>query len=155
MEITPRFVDLLAIYRAELLERVVPFWLTYAIDRQNGGILTCISDEGRVLSPDKYMWSQLRAIWTFSALYNKIEPRPEWLDAARHIFNFVKKHGRDEQGQWVFCVNKEGQILQGATSIYADGFAIYGLTEFARASGDPEAIDHGPTQFRAYPKTSD
>ncbi|MCL4298102.1 MAG: AGE family epimerase/isomerase [Anaerolineae bacterium] len=141
MQITPRFVDLLAIYRAELLERVVPFWLTHAIDRRNGGLLTCISDEGQVLSTDKYMWSQLRAIWTFSALYNKIEPRPEWLDAARHIFDFVKRVGRDEQGRWVFCVSQNGDVLQGATSIYADGFAIYGLTEFARASGDPEAID--------------
>jgi N-acylglucosamine 2-epimerase len=141
MRITPRFVDLLALYRAELLERVVPFWLTHAIDWPNGGILTCISDEGQVLSTDKYMWSQLRAIWTFSALYNRIEPKPEWLDVARHIFDFAKKYGRDEQGQWVFCVNQAGQILQGATSIYADGFAIYGLTEFARATGDPEAID--------------
>jgi N-acylglucosamine 2-epimerase len=141
MHITPRFVDLLAIYRAELLERVVPFWLSHAIDWQNGGILTCISDEGQVLSTDKYMWSQLRAIWTFSALYNKIEPKQEWLDVARHIFDFAKKYGRDEQGQWVFCVSNEGRILQGATSIYADGFAIYGLTEFARATGDPEAID--------------
>lgn len=141
MHITPRFVDLLAIYQAELLERVVPFWLTHAIDWPNGGILTCISDEGQVLSTDKYMWSQLRAIWTFSALYNRIEPKPEWLDVARHIFDFAKKYGRDEQGQWVFCVNQAGQILQGATSIYADGFAIYGLTEFARTTGDPEAID--------------
>jgi len=140
MQINPRFVDLLAIYRAELLERVVPFWLEHAIDWQNGGILTCISDEGQILSEDKYMWSQLRAIWTFSALYNKIERRQEWLDVAWHIFNFVKKYGRDEQGQWVFCVNKDGEILQGATSIYADGFAIYGLTELARATNDQEVI---------------
>ncbi len=140
MQINPRFVDLLAIYRAELLERVVPFWLEHAIDWQNGGILTCISDEGKVLSEDKYMWSQLRAIWTFSALYNRIERKQEWLDVARHIFSFVKKHGCDEQGQWVFCVNKDGGILQGATSIYADGFAIYGLTELARATGDQEVI---------------
>ncbi|MBE7473311.1 MAG: AGE family epimerase/isomerase [Anaerolineales bacterium] len=141
MRITPRFVDLLALYRAELLERVVPFWLTHAIDWPNGGILTCISDDGQVLSTDKYMWSQLRAIWTFSALYNRIEARQEWLDVARHIFDFAKKYGRDEQGQWVFCVNQAGQILQGATSIYADGFAMYGLTEFARATGDSAAID--------------
>jgi len=140
MQINPRFVDLLAIYRAELLERVVPFWLDHAIDWQNGGILTCISDEGKVLSEDKYMWSQLRAIWTFSALYNKIERKQEWLDVARHIFNFVRKYGRDEKGQWVFCVSKEGEILHGATSIYADGFAIYGLTELARATGDQEVI---------------
>lgn len=141
MHISPRFVDLLAIYRAELLERVVPFWLEHAIDWQNGGILTCIADDGQVLSQDKYMWSQLRAIWTFSALYNKIEPRPEWLDVARHIFAFVKKYGRDDQGRWVFAVDKKGEILEGATSIYADGFAIYGLTELARATGDRAVID--------------
>ena len=140
MKIKTRFVDLLAIYRAELLERSIPFWLKHAIDRQNGGILTCISDEGQVLSTDKYMWSQLRAIWTFAALYNRIEARPEWLDVARHIFEFVKKYGRDEVGQWVFAVDKTGRTLQGATSIYADGFAIYGLTELARATGDQGAI---------------
>ncbi|HID65013.1 MAG TPA: hypothetical protein EYP49_20025 [Anaerolineae bacterium] len=141
MQIITRFVDLLAIYRAELLERVIPFWLDHAIDWHNGGILTCISDEGQVLSEDKYMWSQLRAIWTFSALYNKIERRQEWLNVARHIFDFVKKYGRDEKGQWVFCVSKEGEVLQGAISIYADGFAIYGLTELARATGDQEVIN--------------
>ena len=141
MQITPRFVDLLAIYRAELLERVVPFWLEHAIDWQYGGLLTCISDEGQVLSRDKYMWSQLRAIWTFSALYNRIEPRQEWLDVARHIFEFVRKYGRDDQGRWVFAVNKNGEILEGAISIYADGFAIYGLTELARAIGEQDVID--------------
>ncbi len=140
MRIDARFVDLLAIYRAELLERVVPFWLKHAIDREHGGILTCISDEGQVLSEDKYMWSQLRAIWTFSALYNYIEPREEWLEVARHIFDFVKRYGRDEQGRWVFAVDRDGRILKGATSIYADGFAIYGLTELARATDDQEAI---------------
>jgi N-acylglucosamine 2-epimerase len=141
MQITPRFVDLLAIYRAELLERVVPFWLEHAIDWQHGGILTCISDEGKVHSEDKYMWSQLRAIWTFSALYRRIERKQEWLDVAWHIFNFVKECGRDEEGRWVFCVNKDGEILEGATSIFADGFAIYGLTELARATDDQEVID--------------
>ncbi len=141
MLISPRFVDLLAIYRAELLERVVPFWLEHAIDRDNGGILTCLADDGQVLSHDKYMWSQLRAIWTFAAMYNKIEPRQEWLDVARHIFAFVKKYGRDDQGRWLFAVDKKGEILQGATSIYTDGFAIYSFTELARATGDREVID--------------
>ena len=35
---------------------------------------------------------------------------------------------------------KTGNSLQGATSIYADGFAIYGFTAFARAGGNPAAI---------------
>jgi len=141
MNIYARFPDLLAIYRAELLERTVPFWLDHAIDREYGGILTCIGDDGQILSADKYMWSQLRAVWTFSALYNRIEPRPEWLDVARGIFEFAAEHGRDEEGRWVFAVDREGNVREGATSIYADGFAIYGFTEFARATGDARAID--------------
>ena len=141
MNISVRFADLLAIYRAELLERTVPFWLNHALDWQRGGICTCIADTGEIFSTDKYMWSQLRAIWTFSALYNQIDARPEWLDAARHIFQFAQQYGRDPQGRWVFAVDAQGNVLQGATSIYADGFAIYGLTEFARATGSQEAID--------------
>ncbi len=141
MRIEARFVDLLAIYRAELLERVVPFWLEHAIDWQHGGILTCIADDGTVLSTDKYLWSQLRAIWTFSALYNRIERRPEWLDVARHIYDFARQHGRDEQGRWAFAVDEAGNVLEGATSIFTDGFAIYGLTELARATGDQTVID--------------
>jgi len=127
-------------YRAELLESVVPFWERHAVDDASGGINTCIADDGSVISRDKYMWSQLRAVWTFSALYNRIEPRPEWTDIARGIYEFCAAHGRDEEGRWVFCTSPEGEIKEGATSIYADGFAIIGLSEFARATDDEGAI---------------
>ena len=136
------FTEYHQLYRAELLERTIPFWLKYGLDWTHGGICTCISDEGKVLSGDKYVWSQLRAIWTFSALYNKIERRPGYLDAATHIFNFIKDFGRNERGEWYFCLNENGQpLFDGATSIYCDGFTIYGFTEFARATGNEEAIN--------------
>lgn len=135
------FRDLHQFYRAHLLEDVAPFWLKHAVDRTNGGLYTCIEDDGTILSEDKYLWSQCRAIWTFSALYNRIERRDEWLDLARHIYEFVSRHGRDDQGRWIFAVDKSGKPLQGATSIYADGFAMYGLTELARATGDEQVIE--------------
>ncbi|MBI4789961.1 MAG: AGE family epimerase/isomerase [Chloroflexi bacterium] len=134
------FTTLLEQYRSELLDRTIPFWLKYGLDWKNGGINTGIADEGEVLSTDKYMWSQLRAIFTFSALYNRIERRKEWLDVAEQIFDFTKRCGRDEDGCWVFLVDKDGKQLQGATSIYADAFAIYGFTELAKATGNPEAV---------------
>ncbi len=136
------FKALYQLYRAELLERTIPFWLKYGLDWAYGGICTCISDEGEVLSGDKYVWSQLRAIWTFSALYNKVERKPEYLEAATHIFNFIKDCGRNERGEWYFCLDENGRpLFNGATSIYCDGFAIYGFTEFARATGNVEAIE--------------
>ena len=136
------FVATLGQYRSELLDRTVPFWLKYGVDWKHGGICTCISDQGKVLSGDKYVWSQLRAIWTFSALYNKIERNQHYLDAATHIFNFIKRYGRNDKGEWLFCLDQDGKpLFDGATSIYCDGFAIYGFAEFARATNNQEAID--------------
>ena len=128
-------------YRSELLDRTIPFWLKRGMDWQNGGICTCISDEGKVLRGDKYVWSQLRAIWTFSALCNKIERKQEYIDAATNIFNFITRYGRNEKGEGYFCLDQNGKpLFDGATSIYCDGFAIYGFTEFARATSNREAI---------------
>lgn len=148
MRVYTRWVDLLAIYRAELLERVMPFWIDHAIDWEYGGISTCIADDGTIISQDKYLWSQLRAIWTFAALYNRIDRRPLWLDVARHIYQFVRRCGRDEAGRWVFAVDRHGRVIEGATSIFTDGFAIYGLTELARATGEQEAIDLALETYR-------
>ena len=68
--------QLRAFLEDHLLNFVMPFWLRHAIDPR-GGICTCINDDGSINSYDKLMWSQLRAIWTFSALYNRIEKRQQ------------------------------------------------------------------------------
>jgi N-acylglucosamine 2-epimerase len=137
----PDFSKLHALYRSELLERTVPFWLRHGIDWRNGGICTCLADDGTLISSDKYVWSQLRAVWTFSALHHRIEQKQEYLDAAGHIFDFIKHRGRDAHGDWFFCLDAEGRPLhEGATSLYCAGFAIYGFTEYARATGSEEAL---------------
>ena len=113
-------------YRSLLLDGIAPFWLERGIDREYGGVLSCMSDDGQVLSGDKFIWSQARSVWTFSALYNRIEPRPEFLEAAENSVRFLLAHGRDDRGRWVYHTDREGRVLEGATSIYADCFAIYG-----------------------------
>ena len=131
---------LYAQYRSLLLDGVAPFWLERGIDREHGGVLSCMSDDGQVLSGDKFIWSQARSVWTFSALYNRIEPRPEFLEAARNSVRFLLAHGRDDRGRWVYHTDREGRVLEGATSIYADCFAIYGLSEYYRATRDEQAL---------------
>ena len=76
------FAELLKLYRTTLLDDVVPFWTRHAIDPA-GGINSCITDEGKVVSRDKWSWSQWRAVWVFSKLYNRIEKRTEWLRILR------------------------------------------------------------------------
>ena len=75
-----------------------------------------MDDQGKVLSHDKYLWSQGRALWTFSALYNRIEKRPEWLDFARQIYEYLARHGRDENGKWMYLLDSQGNVLERDTS---------------------------------------
>ncbi len=135
------FAKLQSLYRDELLGNIVPWWMEHAIDWENGGICNFIEDDGTVVSTDKYMWSQLRALFTWSALHNRVEPREEWLEVARNICDFILPYGRDDEGRWVYWLRADGSVVEGATSIYSDGFAIMGLTEYARATGDERAIE--------------
>jgi N-acylglucosamine 2-epimerase len=127
-------------YRSLLLDGVAPFWLAHGIDWEHGGVLSCMNDAGEVASEDKFIWSQARSIWTFAALYNRIEPRTEFLSAAENSVRFLLAHGRDDRGRWVYHTDREGRIIEGATSIYSDCFVIYGLSEYYRAVRDETAL---------------
>lgn len=133
-------VRLLNFYRRQLLEDVVPFWAAHAPDPEYGGYFTCLGRDGSMLSGDKYVWLQGRGVWTFSALYHRVEARTEWLELARLGFEFLRKHGRDQQGQWHFHLRRDGQVVQGPISVYSDFFAVYGLAEYFRAAGDEGAL---------------
>lgn len=144
-----KFQELHQIYQRLLMEDVVPYWLRHGIDREHGGLMTCIRDDGSRISTDKYMWSQGRGIWSFSALYNRIEKRPEFLDVARRTADFVLKHGRDKEGRFAFQLTREGEIVQGAVSVYADFFVVYGLGELYRATHEKRYMEEALRIFRS------
>jgi N-acylglucosamine 2-epimerase len=107
-----------------------------------GGLLTCIADDGEILSTDKWMWSQWRAVWVFSGVYTQLGRETRWLDRARELIEFCRRGGWDENaGGWALVVDRAGRILRGQESIYTDAFAVYGLVEYHRASGDSEALN--------------
>jgi N-acylglucosamine 2-epimerase len=117
-----------------LFGHVLPFWERHAID-EHGGILTCLADDGTVESGDKWMWSQWRAVWVFSRIHRTIDPDPRWLGYARHIANFSLRHAWDGK-HWALLVNQQGKVLRGNESIYVGAFAVYGLVELFKGTGD-------------------
>jgi len=142
------FSDLALQYRQTLLEDVIPFWTHFALD-SDGSLNTCISDAGQVISRDRWGWSQWRAVWVFSKLYNQIEPRVEWLRIAEGICGFMTHHGPLEDGHWPLLLNSEGQVVRGFESVYTDGFAIYGLVELWRATRKPQLLELALQTFQA------
>jgi len=135
------FAQLHEFYIDQLFNQIMPFWMNHCIDVEYGGINNIVADDGTVLSTDKMMWSQGRALWTFSALYNYFEHDQKWLDVADGIARLLIRYGRDEKGAWVFKLHQDGRVAEPYKSIYVDGFVIYGLTEYARATGNQEALD--------------
>src|SRR5690606_16025942 len=111
------------LYKTNLLDKVVPFWLKYSKDKENGGYFTCLDRKGEVYDTDKFMWLQCRQVWTFSMLYLQVEQKPEWLKFAKQGAEFLVKHGRDENNDWYFSLTKEGKPLTQAYNIFSDCFA--------------------------------
>lgn len=119
-----------------LNEHVLPFWLKNSIDPK-GGINTCIDDDGTVVSTHKFLWGQWRAVWVFAKLYNSNKADRSFLETALHIAKFSIQYGWDEAFPgWRLIVDRDGQEIEGCTSIYADAFAIYALVELYKATGD-------------------
>jgi N-acylglucosamine 2-epimerase len=126
--------------RPHLFGHVLPFWSKHAVDEQ-GGLCTCISDAGTILSTDKWLWSQWRAVWIYSRIYNQLDRNPQWLQLARQIAEFCLRSGWDAAGKgWALVLARDGKILRGHESTYTDAFAVYGLVELYHACGDTELL---------------
>lgn len=128
-------------YRRALLDDVMPFWLRHSLDVECGGYLHYLDADGSVYCTDKMMWMQGREVWMLSRLYNSVERRPEWLAAARLGADFMRRHGRDEDGAWYFLLDRTGAPIKAAANIYSDFFAVMGLSEYAAAAAEGWALD--------------
>ena len=134
-------------YRSALLDDCIPFWLKHSLDRECGGYFHQLDFDGSVYDTDKYMWPQGREIWVFSMLYRQIEKRPEWLEAAKLGVDFIKEHGRDENGDWYFALDRYGTPIIAPYNIFSDFFAVMAFAEYGLAAGDEEAIDTACATF--------
>ena len=127
------FKQLAEQYRSELLDRVVPFWLNKSQDLDFGGYFTCLDRDGSVYDTDKFIWLQGREVWMFSKLYNTVEPRQEWLDAAIQGAEFLKKYGHDGNLNWYFALDREGHPLVEPYNIFSYTFAVIAFGQLSIA----------------------
>lgn len=148
------FKELSVQYKNELLENVVPFWEQHSPDREFGGYFTCLDRQGKVFDTDKFVWLQGREVWMFSSLYNQVEQKPEWLDMALLGANFLKKHGRDDEGNWYFSLTKEGKPLIQPYNIFSDCFATMAFGQLFKATGKDEYAEIAKTTFENILKKS-
>lgn len=143
------------IYKEELFNNILPFWMKHSRDEECGGYFTCLDRVGNVYDKDKFIWLQGRQVWLFSMLYNNVEHRGEWVDMAEHGAAFLKKYGRDDKGNWYFSLNQQGRPLIQPYNIFSDCFAAMGFGALSKATGKDEYAEIARDTFMNILKRAD
>lgn len=123
-------------YKKDLTENIMPFWMEYGLDRENGGVYTCVNRDGSLMDTTKSVWFQGRFAFICSFAYNNVEKNQKWLDAAKSTLEFIEKHCFDEQGHMYFSVTAEGKPLRKRRYVFSETFAAIAMSEYALATGD-------------------
>lgn len=138
--------------RAEMQDvlenNILRFWLDQMQDRENGGFYGRMDGHMQLYpQAEKGAILNARILWSFSAAY-RVLGKQEYLDAATRAKDYVIQHFIDpEQGGVFWSVDYLGRPNDTKKQFYAIGFAIYGLSEYVRATGDREALDYALQLF--------
>ena len=125
----------------ELEGNILPFWRDKMTDQVHGGFLGRIDGNG-VAHPEAEKGAMLNAciLWAFSAAY-RVTRTPEWLSTATRAKDYFVSHFIDkEYGGVYWSLNPDGTPKDTKKQTCAIGFAIYGLSEYTRATGDQDTL---------------
>ena len=145
----------------DVLEKnILHFWMTQMVDEENGGFYGRMDNSGTIHpEAEKGAILNARILWAFSAAHRVLGKldnldnidrldSPDYASMARRAYEYFVSHFIDwEYGGVYWSLDSKGQPLDTKKQFYAIGFAIYGLTEYARATGDREALDYALQLF--------
>ncbi len=140
-----------------LRKNIIPFWYPATLDRVNGGYLIN-HDAGGKANPagSKGIVTQARQLWLFSRLARGGYDSQAMLDAAEHGFNFLREKMWDRKnGGFYWEVDASGtKVIKPGKNMYGESFALYGLSEYARASKNKASLDLANELFTLFEKHS-
>lgn len=128
-------------FKKELTDNILPFWIEKMLDTEHGGFYGRI-DGNEILHPKANKGAVLNAriLWTFSAAY-RILKKEEYLKIAERAFHYIKDYFIDQTHGGVYWeLDYWGNPVNTKKQTYAQGFALYGFSEFYRATANTEAL---------------
>lgn len=125
-----------------LEHNILSYWIDHVVDKENGGFYGRIDGDDQIhAQAEKGAVMNARILWAFSAAYRVLR-NPAYLEAATRAKDYFLAHFVDKENGGVYwSVDYQGYPLDTKKQTYAIGFAIYGFSEYARATGDAEALE--------------
>lgn len=137
-----------AAFEGELLGNILPFWRKYAVDAKHGGFVGALSNDLKV--KHRVPRSSVvcaRILWTFAAAYRRYG-RPEDLAMAQRAAAYLTGPCWDPvHGGVYWRIDAQGRPVEPRKHSYAQAFAIYGLAEYHRATGDAASLAQAQALF--------
>ena len=133
---------------ADVLENnILDWWLTLRDPR--GGFYGEVLSSGEIQrDAPRGEILNARIIWAFSAAYLLL-PKPEYREAAVEAGAWFLAHFCDPDfGGVYWSVTAEGERLDDKKQLYAQGFAIYGLSELYKVTRDPKVLAAAAALFQ-------
>jgi cellobiose epimerase len=139
----------------ELVNNILPFWMEKMIDSTYGGFYGRIDGSGNIYDDaDKGCVLNSRILWTFSSAYRVLK-NPDYLGTVERSKDYLLNHFFDKEFGGVFwLIDHKGKMKDGKKQIYAQAFAIYGLTEYYRITNDMTCLEKAIDLFRLIEKYS-
>lgn len=132
-------------YRNELheeLKNILAFWVEYTLDNKYGGFVGRVDHSNSIdYKAAKGSVLNSRILWAFSAAYN-LTGNERYLEIASRAYNYYSNNFIDKQfGGVYWSLDFTGKPLDDKKQIYALAFAVYGLTEYYKATKDQQSKD--------------
>ncbi|MEN8229752.1 MAG: AGE family epimerase/isomerase [Bacteroidota bacterium] len=128
---------------SRLFDEFLPFWDQGGYDKEYGGFICNLNEEGIPVDDQKFIWYQGRAIWVYAFLYNNFSQNPAYLEIAKKSRDFMVRKMYLGKGRWAELVSRNGNLIKGVepdSEIYGELFAANGLAEYFKISGNKEDI---------------
>ena len=132
-----------------LVIELLPFWSSRMKDDINGGYLTHFDQKGNDTGEDeKSLIAQTRCLYTASSVCRAGYNKDEFLSLATHGFDFLTKKMWDpEYGGFFWMMDRKGNLKTDMKIIYGHSFAIFSLSEYTLATGDPRGVEYAEKVF--------
>ncbi|MFO7692179.1 MAG: AGE family epimerase/isomerase [Vicinamibacterales bacterium] len=132
-----------------LTRELLPFWLTRCRDDAHGGFITHFDQDGRDTGEDqKSLIAQTRTVFTMASAHRAGYGGGRCAEFARHGVDFLLDRMWDRQhGGFYWTVDRKGRVQIDKKILYGLSFAIYALSEYTLATGDPRGIEYAQATF--------
>ncbi|MCG8579424.1 MAG: AGE family epimerase/isomerase, partial [Bacteroidales bacterium] len=135
------------------LRNILGFWASDTIDETNGGFIGEMDHSGLVKNDaEKGAVLNARLLWTFSSAFSFFK-EDKYLQLAQRAYDYLTQYFWDKANGGLFwSLNPDGTVINSRKQAYAQGFGIYGFSEYYKASGNKESLDHAIQLFRLMEK---